>query len=431
MTVAQEVIRDFLDQRSIAIVGVSRKGEGFGNAARKELAEKGYHLYLVHPEADMIGDQPCARSIADVADRVGGVLLVTPPAQTEKLVQEAIAAGVRRVWIQQGAESEEAIHACENAGIPVVHHECILMFAEPSAWFHRAHRFLRGAFGSLPAPEVPVEVEDDLHDLPSLEKKLLREVEAAKLPDIPEVVPMVTEADLERLPKAVQRYFAFMGAPGKPRDESFRLYMRGRFLFDREWVPCECAQYNSALSIARIFHMRLRVKGIVPTYVRDTYVRGQGRMLGKALDLVKVVDAATEEISIGECVTYLNDAVLFAPSMLLHPAVTFEDAGPDAFDVELADGGRTVRARAYLDARGAVTDFSTTDRFYAPPRSEVAPVRAEWRTPVEGWQPHEGRMLPTRAKAIWMLPEGPLPYAELEIDPLDLARNVPPRLPRG
>ena len=431
MTVSRAIIDDFLSQKSLALVGVSRSGAGFGNAVRKELGEKGYSLTLVHPEADAIDDQPCARSLAEVAGKVGGVVLVTPPEQTEQLVREAVRLGIPRVWIQQGAESPEAIQICQDNDVPVVHHECILMFAEPAGWIHRAHRWTRGAFGELPetaptrADAGPPE-DDDPHDLGSLEKKLMREVGGAALPCGPGDQTPVKEEDLASLPEPAQRYLRFMNVVGKPRDWSFRAHFTGRFFFRDEWVPCECAQYNSSLEIARVFHMRLRVKGIVPTYVRDTYLRGHGHMLGKALDWVPMVDEATEAIAIGECVTYLNDAVLMAPSMLLTPTVTWSSARPNAFDLELSDAGRTVRARVFVANDGSVIDFATRDRFYAPPGAKGAAERAEWRTPVEGWQHVDGRPFPTRAKAVWFLPSGPLPYVELDFEPERFAANIPP-----
>lgn len=416
----------FLSQTSLAIVGVSRDGRtGFGNTARKELLEKGYQLHIVHPEADRIADQPCAHTLAEVAADVGGVVLVTPPAQTMKLVEEAAACGIRRVWMQQGAESPEAIRFCEQHGIAVVHGQCILMFAEPTAWFHRAHRWAQKSFGQLPEDQHP----DAPHDRTSLERKLMREIAALGIPRSPTGAAgeaLVTESDLAALPPAAQRYMRFMNVVGRARDWSFRCHFEGRFLFGGEWVPCQCAQYNSRLVVARFFHMRLRVKGIVPTYVRDTYFRGQGHMLGKALDTFTVVDDASEEISIGECATYLNDAVLMAPSMLLVPAVSWAAAGDDAFDLALTDCGRTVRARVFVASDGAVTDFSTNDRFYAPPGSKEPPARAEWRTPVDGWQEHRGRKLPTSARAVWILPGGPLTYVELDLDPTAFEANVAP-----
>ena len=149
--VTRATIDDFLAQRSLALVGVSRDGRtGFGNAVRKDLGAKGYSVHLVHPEADAIGGEPCARSLREVAGRVGGVILVTPPAATEQLVREASEAGIRRVWMQRGAESAEAIRFCEQHGIAVVHRECVMMFAEPTGAFHGAHRWFRKVFRGLP-----------------------------------------------------------------------------------------------------------------------------------------------------------------------------------------------------------------------------------------------------------------------------------------
>jgi len=148
--VSRPVIDDFLAQKTLALVGVSRNGGGFGNMVRKELSSKGYTVLLVHPEVSTIDGQPCALSIKDVAGRVGGVVCVTPPAVTTRVVAEAVEAGVRRVWMQQGAASPEAITYCETQGLAAVHGECILMFAEPAAFPHRLHRGIVRFFGRLP-----------------------------------------------------------------------------------------------------------------------------------------------------------------------------------------------------------------------------------------------------------------------------------------
>jgi hypothetical protein len=143
-------VTDFLSRRTLALVGMSRSGRKFGNAAYKELAAKGYTVYPVHPEAESIAGARCWPSLAALPGPVDGVVVVVPPAQTAKVVEEARAAGISRVWMQQGAESAEAIRYCDEHGISVVHHECILMFAEPLGWFHRAHRGLWRLLGRLP-----------------------------------------------------------------------------------------------------------------------------------------------------------------------------------------------------------------------------------------------------------------------------------------
>lgn len=149
--VKRAAIDDFLAQKTLALVGISRDGTGFGNAVRKELAAKGYTLLLVHPQADAIAGSTCARTLKEVADKVGGAILVTPPAVTGKLVREAAEAGISRVWMQQGAESDEAVRYCEEHGVKVVHRQCILMFSEPAAFPHRFHRGLLRLFRRLPS----------------------------------------------------------------------------------------------------------------------------------------------------------------------------------------------------------------------------------------------------------------------------------------
>jgi predicted CoA-binding protein len=143
-------IDDFLSQRTLAVVGVSRSGKKFGNAASRELRTKGYRVVPVHPEAESIGGERCYPNLNELPEPVGGVLVVVPPAQTEQVVREADQAGIRRVWLQQGAESAAAIRYCLDQGISVVHGECILMFAAPTGG-HKLHHWLWKLLGKLPS----------------------------------------------------------------------------------------------------------------------------------------------------------------------------------------------------------------------------------------------------------------------------------------
>jgi uncharacterized protein len=146
---SQSSVEQFLAQRSFGLVGVSRSGKKFGNTVLRELAKRGYRVSVVHPEVAEIDGVRCYPSVSALPDEVGGLVLVVPPEQTERIVREAAAKGVRRIWMQQGAESAAAIELCRGSGIDVVHGECILMFAEP-AGFHRFHRWLWKVFGKLP-----------------------------------------------------------------------------------------------------------------------------------------------------------------------------------------------------------------------------------------------------------------------------------------
>ena len=143
-------IQDFLAEKTLAVAGLSRDERSFSAAAFKELKARGYTLYPVNPNADSIRGETCYPSLAALPRKVGGVLVFTPPAQTEKVVREAAAAGIRRIWIQQGAQSEEALRICADNKLPAVSRQCILMFAEPVSSIHSFHRWVKKLFGGMP-----------------------------------------------------------------------------------------------------------------------------------------------------------------------------------------------------------------------------------------------------------------------------------------
>ena len=174
----------------------------------------------------------------------------------------------------------------------------------------------------------------------------------------------VAEEDIAGLPSTVRHYLRAMGVVHRPRDWSFLAHFTGRFRLKGQgaWMPAEVWQYNSAVDVARIFHMRIDFAGLVPMVGRDVYLRGKGVMHGKLLGLVTVARSEGWETDLSELTTYLNDAVLMAPSMLLRPTVSFTDVDDRSFDVALVDHGQTVTARVFLDDHGYPINFSTTDR---------------------------------------------------------------------
>jgi predicted CoA-binding protein len=147
---SKAAVDGFIAERTLAIVGVSRSGKKFGNMILKELSAKGYRMLPVHPEATTVGPFPASPSLAALPEKPGGVVVVVPPARALQVVRDAHAAGITRVWLQQGASSPDAIRFCEEQGMSVVHGECLLMFADPAGFFHRAHRWVWNVIGKLP-----------------------------------------------------------------------------------------------------------------------------------------------------------------------------------------------------------------------------------------------------------------------------------------
>ncbi len=147
---SKSAVKEFLLQKKLAIVGVSRGGKKFGNTIYKNLKDKGYKTFAVNPNAGSIDGEPFYPNLHSLPEPADAVIIVVPDKETEKVVREAAGAGIKHIWIQQGAGSEAALQFCQENSINVVYNECILMFAEPVSFFHRIHRFIWKLLGKLP-----------------------------------------------------------------------------------------------------------------------------------------------------------------------------------------------------------------------------------------------------------------------------------------
>lgn len=146
----RKTIDEFLAQRHLAFVGVSRDSKQFANAVYRQLREGGRVLYPVNPAAggDPLEGDRSYQTLADVPDPVDGAIVMVPAGAAAEVVRQAVERGIPRVWLHRGAGkgsvSAEAVQLCRDNAIAVVDGACPLMFAEPVRGVHRIHRLLSG-----------------------------------------------------------------------------------------------------------------------------------------------------------------------------------------------------------------------------------------------------------------------------------------------
>jgi predicted CoA-binding protein len=156
MPTVDAAINDFLDHRRIAVAGVSRdpKGAHGGNVVYRRLKERGYEVFAVNPNADMVEGERCYRSLAAIPGGVDGVVIATTPAQAPSVVAECKELGISRVWMHRsfggGSVSKEAHQDCRANGITCIAGGCPLMYGPTSDGGHRFMRRIIGLFGQLP-----------------------------------------------------------------------------------------------------------------------------------------------------------------------------------------------------------------------------------------------------------------------------------------
>lgn len=115
-----ERIRDYLAGGPYAVVGASTLREKYGNKVLRCYQQHGHAVHVVHPKEAVIEGVRTVPDIASLPKGLRGLSIITPPAITEKLVVEAAAAGIPRVWMQPGAESAAAIAKAESLGLSVI-----------------------------------------------------------------------------------------------------------------------------------------------------------------------------------------------------------------------------------------------------------------------------------------------------------------------
>ena len=113
-------IERFLTAPAFAVVGASQDPRKYGHKVLHCYLQHGRAAYPVNPgEASILG-HPAYPDLASLPKPVEAISIITPPAVTEQIIDDAIAAGVQHVWMQPGAESAAAVAKAERAGMNVI-----------------------------------------------------------------------------------------------------------------------------------------------------------------------------------------------------------------------------------------------------------------------------------------------------------------------
>jgi predicted CoA-binding protein len=149
MATLAEAAKDFLAQKRLAVVGVSRDSRQPANFNFRKLRDAGYAVFPVNPQAKFVEGVPCFSNLKSI---------YTPPQATESVVRECADLGIARVWIHRsiggGSYSAAAERVARERGLALIPGGCPAMFLSPD-FGHKCMRWVLNAFGRLPK-DVPV-----------------------------------------------------------------------------------------------------------------------------------------------------------------------------------------------------------------------------------------------------------------------------------
>ncbi len=109
-----------------AIVGASNNPEKYGYKVTKYLKESGYNVIPINPKEQKIQDMKAYKTLKACNKKIDTVIFIVPPKVTEQVLKN-MPAQIKKVWMQPGSESENAINYCKDNSIECTHKTCLML----------------------------------------------------------------------------------------------------------------------------------------------------------------------------------------------------------------------------------------------------------------------------------------------------------------
>jgi len=104
-------------QGTVAVIGASNQPHKFGNKAVRAYVRQGWKVFAVNPGEREVEGQPCFASIGEIPEPVDRAALYVPAEVGITLLAGIKAKGVRELFVNPGAESDELIAEADRLGL--------------------------------------------------------------------------------------------------------------------------------------------------------------------------------------------------------------------------------------------------------------------------------------------------------------------------
>ena len=122
----EEILRALNAGKTIAVVGLSAKPYRPSHGVSEYMQGQGYRIIPVNPNLTEVLGKKAYPSLDDVPEPIDIVNIFRRSEFVEPLVDAAIRAGAKAVWMQEGVIHRAAAEKARAAGLAVVMDRCIL-----------------------------------------------------------------------------------------------------------------------------------------------------------------------------------------------------------------------------------------------------------------------------------------------------------------
>ena len=147
MQSVKEAASAFLANKRVAVTGVSRRPKDHGsNTVYKRLRDRGYEVFAVNPNANVVEGDRCYPDLKSIPGGVQAVVIATRPTLAEETMRECAELGIEHVWMHRGpgagSVSAAATDFGRQHGITVIDGGCPCMFGPTADFGHKIMRLV-------------------------------------------------------------------------------------------------------------------------------------------------------------------------------------------------------------------------------------------------------------------------------------------------
>ena len=113
-------IKLFFNSEAFGVIGASANRDKYGNKVVRCYLQHQKKIYPVHANEKIIEGLNCISKLDELPEQVESISIITPPKVTEKIVKQAIAKGIKNIWMQPGAEDPNAVLECKKNNINII-----------------------------------------------------------------------------------------------------------------------------------------------------------------------------------------------------------------------------------------------------------------------------------------------------------------------
>ncbi len=126
------------NQKSVAVIGASNDRTKYGNKAVRAYLRNGFKVYPVNPKEETVEGLKAYKSILDIQTEIERATLYVPPKVGLKIIEEIAQKGVKELYVNPGAESDELVNKARKLGLnPILACSILAVGLDPMKDFKR------------------------------------------------------------------------------------------------------------------------------------------------------------------------------------------------------------------------------------------------------------------------------------------------------